>query len=1013
MQKRISIKPFWLTLTALMMHLCLMAAPSKIVTGRVTNEEGQPLAGVTVAHRGGSATTATNANGEYSINVPDNAVLLFTSIGYEGQTVSVAGKSTANVVMVKATQKMDEVVVIGYGTASKRDLAGSITKLSGNVVADKPNINPVASLQGKVAGVYIVNSGNPGQEPDIRIRGTNSLSGAVKPLYLVDGNFQDNINYINPADIESIEILKDPSSLAIFGVRGANGVIAVTTKKAKAGQVNINFNTTFGTKKLVDKIAMVDADGFKMLYDEMQSNLDIPLYDRKDLSKWTGNTDWIDAMTRTGFFNATNLSVSSATEKNRFYFSIGRIYDEGIVNHQQLTKYTMNVSDEVKLYKNFKLGFNITGLRQRNPYSSAEGLLFNARRILPITPVFNAERNTYYDLAIQNAQMTNPVMELNNNWDKELSYETRFVGNVFAEINFLRNFTWRSTFYGDMSFLDSRKYSPLDSVYSPVSDAVTIHRGYMLTSVTQKEERYRKWQQDHILTFKKAYGDHNINFTAGFTTYENIYRGMNGYIRQSSTGKPIPNDKRFWYLNNIWGDQTTQSVSTGQWEKATVSTLFRTMYNYAGKYIASLSFRRDNSSAWRPENNNQGDNFYSVGLAWDIAKEKFFDRQKVFDAFKLKASYGKLGVQNTYGYDYPAYPSLTPNYVSFGNITVPVYSQNYIDDPGLKWEAVHGREVGFEFSMLNNHLSGDVVYYHKRTKGLLALVSTGVGLSQLKNLGDMRNRGIEASLSYNRKLNKDWNMTVSGNITTFDNLFEKSSFGTNADEQYPNVTRPGFPVGYFYGFKVAGVIQSYADKLAWYDQSTLDSYGPGDFKYEDINGDGVITTDDRTMIGNPTPDFSYGGNITLKYKNIDFSMDVQGVYGNEIYRYWGSSENPYTTYNFPAFRLDRWHGPGTSNWEPMVAESHKINRYPSTYGIEDGSYFRIRNLQIGMNITSGLLSRTKAKNLRVFVGAQNLKTWKRNSGYTPEFGGGPISFGIDNGVNPMPAIITGGINVNF
>lgn len=1012
MQKILNIKSLWLTLTVLMVHVIVLAAPSKTVTGRVTGEDGQPLAGVTVSQKGGTASTATNANGEYSINVPDNAVLVFTSIGYEGQSVSVAGKTTANVVMVKATQKMDEVVVIGYGTASKRDLAGSIAKLSGNVVADKPNSNPVASLQGKVAGVYIVNSGNPGQEPDIRIRGTNSLSGAVKPLYLVDGNFQDNINYINPADIESIEVLKDPSSLAIFGVRGANGVIAVTTKKAKAGQININFNTTFGAKRLADKIAMVGASDFKMLYDEMQSNLDIPLYDRKDLTKWTGNTDWIDVMTRTAFYNTTNLSLSAASEKNKFYLSLGRTYDEGIIKHQQLTKYTFNVSDEVKLYKNFKVGVNFTALRQQNPYSSAEGLLFDARRILPITPVFNSDRNAYYDLAIQSAQMTNPAMVLNNNWDKELSNETRFVGNVFAELNLCKSLILRSTFYGDMSFLDSRSYHPLDSVYNPVSDAVTTHRGYTLTSVSQYEGRHRKLQQDHILTYKKSFGEHNLNFTAGFTTFEHIYRSMNGFIRQSATGKPIPNDKRFWYLNNVWGDVNTQSVSTNQWEKATVSSLFRAMYNYSGKYIATLSFRRDYSSAWRQEYNKQGDNFYSVGLAWDITKEKFFDKQKVFDNFKLKGSYGKLGVQNTYGFDYPAYPALTPNYAAFGNILVPVYSQNYVDDPNLHWEAVYGKEIGFEFAALNNHLSGDLVYYHKRTKGLLAIVSTGAS-SQLTNLGDMRNRGFEASLTYNRKLTSDLNMSVSGNITTYDNLFENSTFGTSVDEQYPNVTRPGFPVGYFYGFKVAGVFQSYADKLAWPDQSTLDSYGPGDFKYEDVNGDGVITTDDRTMIGNPTPKFSYGGNITLKYKNLDLSVDLQGVYGNEIYRYWGSSENPYTTYNFPAFRLDRWHGPGTSNWEPLVAESHKINRYPSTYGIEDGSYFRIRNLQIGMNITSSLLSKTKAKNMRVFVGAQNLKTWKHNSGYSPEFGGGPISFGIDNGTNPMPSIITAGINVNF
>ncbi|MFT3847088.1 MAG: TonB-dependent receptor [Lacibacter sp.] len=984
------------------------------VTGKVTSDNGDPIAAASVVVKGTSNGTVTDAGGNFSITVPDNAVLVISAVGYNTVEVSVAGKQQISVKLEQSTKKMDEVVVIGYGTASKRDLTGSIIKVSGKDVADKPNTNPVASLQGKVSGLYVVNSGTPGKEPDIRIRGTNSLSGDVKPLYLVDGNFQDNINYLNPADIESVEILKDPSSLAIFGVRGANGVIAITTKKAKVGQININFNTNFGIKKLVDKIKMVDAAQFRTLYDEEQSNLDIPLYDRKDLSAWTGNTDWINEMTRTAIFNATNLSISTATDKNRFYISFGRTYDEGIVKNQQLTKYSINLSDEVKLSNNFKVGFTLMGLNQRNPYSAADGLLTDARRTLPITPVFNSARNAYYDLAIQSAQMTNPAMVLNNNWNKELAFENRYVGSVFAEWKFLKDFTLRSTVYGDFSYLSARTYSPLDSVYNPTTDKVTSHRGYLLTSIRQSEERWRKWQQDHTITFKKAIGDHNVTLLGGFTTYESIYRGMNGYIRQSATGKPIPNDKRFWYLNTVWGDVNTQTVSSGQWEKATVSGLLRGLYNYQGKYIATLSYRRDASSAWRPELNNQADNFYSIGLAWDVTKENFFTKQNVFDYLKIKGSYGKLGVQNTYGYDYPAYPTLSPSYAIFGTVSVPVYYQNYIASPDLHWERVFSREIGFEFAMLNNRLNGDFTYYRKDTKGLMAIIGSGASDNLLKNLGDMRNRGIEASLSYNHTISKDMNLSVSGNITTFDNRFLNSSFSTIVDEQYPNRTEPGYPVGYFYGLKVAGIIQSYADKNSYLDQSNLDSYGPGDFKYVDVNGDGVITTDDRTTIGNPTPDFTYGGNITYKYKQLDISMDFQGVYGNEIYRYWGSSENPYTTYNYPAFRMNRWHGEGTSNWEPLLGAAHKINRYPSTYGIEDGSYFRIRNLQIGYNFAGeGFLKKLKVKNMRLFVNAQNLKTWKHNSGYTPEFGGSAIRFGIDDGNNPMPAIYTGGININF
>lgn len=985
------------------------------VTGKVTAATGEALTGVSVSVKGSRTGTTTDANGNFAITVPDDATLVFSYVGFESYEVAVAGKSSINVTLQQSARKIDEVVVIGYGQASKRDLTGSITKISGRDIADKPNVNPVASLQGKVAGLSIVNSGTPGQEPDIRIRGTNSLSSAgVKPLYLVDGIFNDNIGFLNPNDIESIEILKDPSSLAIFGVRGANGVIAITTKKAKTGQVNINFNTTFGAKKLVDKIAMVDAAGFKMLFEEEQDNLGITGSDRFDFTPWTGNTDWVSAMTQTGMMSMTNLSVSTATDKNKFYIGLGYTDEEGIVKHERLRKMSLNLSDEVKVTKGIKLGFTLNTFRQRNPYGNARGLLFQARRALPITPVYNDAAGAYYNLAIQSAQMINPAMELNDNWDKELNYETRSVASVYADINILKNLNWRSTFYADMSVLDGRSYRPIDSLYDPIGGTTFVHNSYNRTEVSQSTQRWNKFQQDHILTFKQNFGDHGLTLTGGFTTYYNEYRGLFGSIKQSLTGLPIPNDKRFWYLDNGFGDKSTRVASSGQWEKATVSGLFRALYNFKGKYMLNGSFRRDWSSAWRQDYGNQGDNFYSVGAAWEISKEDFFQNQNVFDYLKLKGSFGVLGVQNTYGFNYPAYPSLATNSTAvFGNIIVPVYTETYLADRNLHWEKVHGKEIGIEFDMLKRKLHGEIVYYQKKTVDLLALINAGAGLQTLTNIGDMRNRGLELSASYTHEVKKDFTVTVSGNMTTFDNKFLNSPFTSNPDEQYPNRTVAGYPIGYFYGYVVEGVYQSYADKLASPTMSLGNSYGPGDLKYKDLNGDGVVNTDDRTMIGNPTPDFIYGGNVTVKYKGLDLSVDMQGVYGNEIYRYWGSSELPYTKYNYPAFKLNRWHGAGTSNWDPILGDDHSTNRLPSNYGIEDGSYFRVRNFQIGYNFSPDMLSKVNIKSLRAFFNVQNLKTWKRNSGYSPEFGGSPTSFGIDTGNDPIPVIISGGINVNF
>ena len=352
------------------------------VSGKVTGPNGEALPNVTVRIKGSAAGTSTTAAGTYSISVPEGATLVFSSVGYEATEEVVKGRTEINVSLKTSTKGLDEVVVIGYGTASKRDLTGSIVKVSGKDIADKPNTNPVASLQGKVAGLSIVNNGTPGAAPDIRIRGTISI-GSVSPLYVVDGVFNDNIDYINPNDIESIEILKDPSSLAIFGVRGAAGVIAITTKRAKAGQVVINFNTAYGFKKLVDKIQWANADQFKTLYEEEKVNINVT--DPFDYSKWTANTDWVDVVTRTGHFNTNNISVAASTEKNKFTMGVGYSTDEGLIRHEKLEKILFSLTDELKLNKSIKVGFNFNGVRQNQPYN-ATGVLNDARKVIPIVP---------------------------------------------------------------------------------------------------------------------------------------------------------------------------------------------------------------------------------------------------------------------------------------------------------------------------------------------------------------------------------------------------------------------------------------------------------------------------------------------------------------------------------------------------------------------------------------------------------------------------------------------------
>ncbi len=1016
--------------TALLLFVCLQVSANTWsaekatleirVSGKVTSASGETLAGVSIVVKGSRTGTTTNATGNFTITVPDDAILVFSFVGYETVEIAVAGNPTMTITLTPSEKLQDAVVVIGYGTANKRDLTGSITKVTGKDIADKPNTNPVSSLQAKVAGLTIINNGTPGAAPDIRIRGTNSLGGNLKPLYVVDGIFNDNIDYINPSDIESIEVLKDPSSLAIFGVRGANGVIAVTTKKAKSGQTIINFNTAYGFKKLVDKIAWASADEFRTLYEEEKVN--IGANSPFDYGKWTANTDWVDAVTRTGKFNTNNISISTSTEKNRFYMGVGYTTDEGIIKHEKLKKIQLTLSDEIKVNNFLKLGFNINTVKQDNPYG-ASWVLDAARKVIPQvsagTKNFYTKNpygldSAYYDLyyelpQIQNSGVINPLLILENEWDKTISQEDRIVASAFADITLHRNLNFRSTVYADFSHVNSRVYAPLYEAYDAANNAAFLYG--KRTGVRESDDTYKKFQTDNILTYKgRIAGNHNITGLVGFTTYDFRYYGRFGSSQQSISGNAIPDNKRFWYVSNGFEDPLSVRASSGQYERTTASFLSRVLYNYRNKYYFNASFRMDGTSVFP---NNRWQPFWAIGAAWELTKEEFMQNQNAFDFLKLKASTGVLGVQNTGGYNYPAYPLLqTGSAAVFGDLVYTAAQQSYLADENLKWETNHANEIGLELDAFKRRLHFEAAYYSKTTKGLLSRVNNG-GLSDgLLNQGSLKNSGLEFSASWTQSIAKDLTLTIGGNLTTFTNKVLSLAGEGKPIFDGPSITRVGSPIGSFYGYIVEGIYQTYAEKLAS-PVNTEFSYGPGDLKYKDVNGDGVINTDDKTIIGNPTPDFTYGGSVSLKYKGFDLGLDFGGVYGNEIYRIWGGTESPFQRVNYPKFKIDRWRGEGTSNWDPILGQDHRINYEISTYGIEDGSYIRLRNLQLGYNLAPRAISKLKMKSLRLFVNVQNAKTWKNNLGYSPEFGGSATQFSVDYAGNAIPVVTTFGLNVNF
>ncbi|MDB5200112.1 MAG: TonB-dependent receptor [Chitinophagaceae bacterium] len=1011
-----------------------------VVTGRVTSSTGDPLPGVSILVKGTKNGTSTDNNGNFSLNVANpNATLVISSLGFDRQEVSLNGRNSVPVQLVSTTREMEQVVVIGYGTANKRDLTGSIVKVSGKEVSDKPNTNPIASLQGKVPGLSVVNNGTPGQQPDIRIRGTVSI-GQVHPLYVVDGIFNDNIDYINPNDIESIEILKDPSSLAIFGVKGATGVIAITTKKARAGQTIINFNTSFGYKKLVDKIKMVNADEFKMLFaEERATNGTTTPFDYTGL---TANTDWIDAVTRTGKFANGNLSISGSTEKNRFTFGLGYMLDQGIIRREELQRMTLSLADEFKVNKAIKLGVNLNVSRQKNPYG-ADWVLDAARKVIPQisadtkpfrvknpygTDTLNMNLYSGLDVGLQSSGVINPLVTLENEWDKTKNIELRTVGSVFAEITFLKNFTWRSTVYADVSNVNKRIYTPLYYAYSPRNNTPYLYT--QNTKVFEDDQDWRKFQQDHILNYKTNFGDHNLTLTGGFTTYYfgNFGRGGQSSQATGPTALPIPNDPRFWYLNNGFQDPSSTSSTSNQSEYTTVSFLARALYNYKNKYYLNASFRNDASSRLPEVSRNQ--KFWAVGAAWDVTKENFMNNQKIFDFLKLKGSVGLLGNQSAYdingnALNYPFYPNLnTGSAAVFGTYVYNAANTLYVPNPNLKWETVSAQELGVELNAFNNRLHFEANYFNKTTNNLMTYIGrAAIGLKdELVNGGSLKNWGEEFAATWNQTLSRNLILNIGGNITFLKNKVVSLSsdlptgiisrgFQNNGSAE--SRTQPGLPIGSFYGYVVEGLYQSYADILKSPVASSLGSYEPGDFKFKDLNGDGVITADDRTVIGNPTPKFTYGGSVNLSYKGLSLGVDVVGVYGNQVFRTWGSLESPFQRVNYSAEKLGRWHGDGTSNWVPVISQGHRFNYNGSTYNIEDGSYFRIRNIQLGYNFAKNLVSKIGAREFRLFVNVQNLKTWKNNLGYTSEFGGDATAFGYDNAGGAIPVVSTIGLNITF
>ncbi|MBD0294091.1 MAG: SusC/RagA family TonB-linked outer membrane protein, partial [Flavisolibacter sp.] len=716
---------------------------------------------------------------------------------------------------------------------------------------------------------------------------------------------------------------------------------------------------------------------FRELYAEQMANQGATPF---DFTIWNANTDWQDQIFQNGFLTYNNASITGATEKNRFYMGLGFINEEGIIKHELYRKYTLNFSDELRVTRGLRFGITMNAYRAElpRPDAVAGGQIGSAIRAAPIAPVMDPGTGLFHTLpSFQRAQVFNPLVGVETEKNTLVSREYRAVGSIYGEVDFLRHFNFRAQLFADYGFNTSRSYQPILEVHNPeIVGNNKRDTSRRTTSVSQSQNIYPKTQMDYLLTYKNRFGDHDLTVLGGITTYYRAFEGTNASIQQG-TSQVIPNNPDKWYVDAV-GDPSTRLGSGSAWEDASLSYLGRILYNYMGKYLINASVRRDGSSQFY-RLGNQWKTFGAVGLGWVVSREDFFRDQHFLDYLKLKGSWGVLGNKNIdEQYRYPAYPTLTnANAGVFGNNVVAALERQYIADPNLNWETVHSWETGVELRAFRNRLFFEANYYSKLTKDVLTLIEGPSGtIPGLGNLGEVENKGFEFTGTWNQSLGRDFNFSISGNLTTINNKVNKLNKTGFAIVNGPAVTTAGNPIGSFFGYISEGIYQTKAEILRS-PVNTLFAVQPGDIKYKDINGDGQITTADRTIIGNPTPDFIYGGTLSANYKGLDLGIDLQGVYGNEIFRAW--SQGTFADFNYLAGRLNRWHGVGTSNWEPILSTRRSNNYQNSTYWIEDGSFFRIRNVQLGYTFGAGVLNRLRLKSLRIYVNAQNLATFANST----------------------------------
>jgi TonB-linked SusC/RagA family outer membrane protein len=987
--------------------LCLLLtnrafAQNITVKGTVSDAKtGETLIGVSVAVQATQTGTQTGPDGSFTISAPSTGKLSVSYIGYATQIIDIAGRTNITIKLQDQTNELQQVVVVGYGTQRKLDVTGSVSTVKGEEISKQASVNPVSALQGKVAGVQVTNSGSPGASPKVTIRGTGTIYGNTNLLYVVDGVWYDDISFLNPSDIESISILKDASSTAIYGLRAANGVVLVTSKKGKKGSTTINYNGYAGWQTITNQVELANATEYATIINELSKREFL-----KDPASFGTGTDWFAQGTRDAFVTSHQVSVNGGAEKSSYNFSLGYLNQDGNIKGNNYERLTTRLTNDYQPFKNFKAGFSISGLYSKSK-DIPGGIFHELYAAAPIVPVYYAD-GTYgdpSDFNLGSGNAFNPQVSLDFYNQRSKNY--RFTGNVYAELTFAKYFTFKTSLGGDVGQAERRNYN---QVYK-----ATLTQQNDVSQLSVNRDETRNWIIENTLTFTNKFGDHNVTALVGQTAQRNQFYTMQG----TAQNVPYSSDGDL-YLN--LGDVAGRNVTDGGSLTTALSYFGRVNYSFKDKYLLNASLRADAGSQF------YGTNLWaylpSVGAGWVITNEDFMKDQTVFNTLKLRGSWGKVGNAGV-----PINPTILtvtqiPAYTAiFGPDQMPYTGRSIasIVPPAILVERGVGTDIGIEAGLLNNKLTIEADYYNRTTEQAIfdipVLASIGTASGKLiGNQASFRNRGFEFVAGWKDKVG-DFSYSVSGNFSVNDNQVISVVTGKNpiyagggglTNGSLSTRTVVGGAIGEFYGYKVAGVFQNQAE----IDQSLQPSAKPGDFKFVDTNNDKKLDGNDRVDRGSPNAKYFYGFNTNFNYKNFDLALDFQGVGGVSVYN--ANIAYRFGNENFTKdFYDNRWHGEGTSNTYPSADVGKNANAAPNSFFVESGAYFRVRNIQLGYTLPTGILSKLKMQRVRVYANAQNPFNFFKYKGFSPEIGGTPTNAGIDANIYPLYATYNFGVNVTF